>query len=114
MEQQLQSLEREVNGLKTQVSELSKSRPWYTKVSSLVAVSALLLSIATTSVSYVKGAHQDYLSSRVELRGLISAISKIPLEHAELTRKYGDKPEIMGPADLAGHVLQIPLEERSF
>ena len=95
MKQKLLDLKTEIGNLKNQVNELSKKKPWYTQVPTLVAVAALFLSITTTLVSYIKNAHQDYLSSRVELRELISEISKIPHEHAEITISYTNKPEIL-------------------
>lgn len=94
-ENDLKKLESDLNLVKKEIAALTKERPWYQSTSTVIALFALLLSLLTTSISYVKNSHQDYLSSRVELRGLVSELAKIPHEHAEVTKLYSDDPAIL-------------------
>ena len=90
LEGQVALLKREVNLL--QIESMSSKKPWYRKMATLVAFAALLFSFGTTAVSYYRTALQDVLASRIELRSLIKEITSIPEKHAEMLKKFNDKP----------------------
>ena len=90
LEDQVALLKREVNSL--QIESMSSKKPWYRKMATLVAFAALLFSFGTTAVSYYRTSLQDVLASRIELRGLIKEITSIPEKHAEMLKKFNDKP----------------------
>lgn len=76
--------------------KLEDKKPWYTEVSSIVAVLALLFSFGTTIVSYNKAKDQEYIASRIELRSVMERLAEIPKRNIEMVEKYGkDNPIVM-------------------
>lgn len=93
-------IEEKVNLLKNDLEVLkfellTKSKTWYREVSTLVAFAALVFSLGTTVVSYVRTAQQDVLNSRIELNSLIGEIAAIPEQNAKIVKTYQDSPQIM-------------------
>lgn len=94
-DEEIVKLKHQVSLIRSEIDELGKEKPWYQNISIIIAMSALLLSIVTTSVSYIRSAHEDYLSSRVELRELVSQLTMIPIEHANVAETYAGKPQVL-------------------
>ncbi len=63
---------------------------WYRNVSILIPLVALVFTVFTSLTSYIKGSHDDYLASRIELRTIISEIVKMNEDFAEITKKYAN------------------------
>ena len=79
------NLKREVDAL--QIKLLSETKPWYKKVSVLIALFALIFSFGTTVISYQRTIEQDQRSLKQELRGLILQLVHLPLKGIELNEK---------------------------
>ncbi len=94
------SIHSGVNRLDSMVNK--KEKPWYKKSATVVAAMALFFSLGTTFVTYVKTMQQDVISSRIELRDLVKAITNIPQEHAEVLLKF--KKEPLTVSELAYHL----------
>ena len=82
-------LKRELNILKV---KSDYKVPWYKEVPTIVAVLALVFSLGTTFVSYLKASEQEYISSRMELRSIMERLSDLPSRHADLATKYKNNP----------------------
>lgn len=67
-------------------------RPWFRELSSLLAVTALTLSIGTTAVSYVRTAQQDSHDRRLELTDLVQRMNAITRDAVSVQVTYADNP----------------------
>lgn len=86
LREKLEEMKREIAAL--QAANQERLNPWYTNISVLVSVVALLFSFGTTFVSYHHTAVQDVGSSRQELRGLLQRLAALPRDSVENTKKY--------------------------
>jgi hypothetical protein len=95
---QIDTMKRELDGL--QVAFVSRKKPWFRDVSTLIAVLALAFSFGTTFVSYRRTEGQDLQASRQELRGILQTTNAIPREIVQASKKYA--PDQTTIAELTG------------
>jgi hypothetical protein len=86
----------EIGRLKERIGQISKKKPWYKIPSNLVSLIALTLSIVTSFYSFTKAQHDDYVSSRLELRTLLTNMIEMNQDFEEVKANYKDTPEIIG------------------
>ena len=91
---QLVTVKAEVDAL--QIEAMPKAVPWYGNASVLIAAFALLISLGSTSFTYVRNIDQDNWALRTELRSLILRLNDLPLKNLELQKKYEKVPLIAG------------------
>lgn len=68
---------------------------WYRDISIMIPFAALLFSLFTSFIAYVESSHDEYLSSRTELRSLISELTKMNEDFTALTITYEGKPALL-------------------
>jgi hypothetical protein len=83
---QLADLKAEVGTLRAQSRQ--SSRPWYREASTVVAVVALMFSIAATVYTAQESARQSDRAARTELGQLIQRLAALPKENADLEARY--------------------------
>ena len=88
----IRAIKAEVDAL--QVHVMAARRPWYRQVSGLVAVIALIFSLVTTVLSFMRTAEQDVRAQQIEVRSLIQRLMALPKENIDLLTKYEDSPEV--------------------
>lgn len=88
-------LKEEVDSI--QVALMKAHKPWYKEVSSLVAISALVLSVFST---FINLNHQAETNLREHLKELVN----LPKENLEIMQEYSDDPNMA--AFLSGHINQ--------
>jgi hypothetical protein len=88
---QLNTMKQEIDAL--QIEMAARSRPWYRQASVMVAVSALIFTVATTAVSIRRTTLQDRHNAKVELRELIREMSTISTKAADLGTRSSSNPQ---------------------
>jgi tetratricopeptide (TPR) repeat protein len=83
-------IKEEVDALQVHVMKMDK--PWYQDGSSIVAILALVFSLATTYLAFDRESRLDQQADRTELRTLIQRLGALPRENFELLQKYVNNP----------------------
>jgi tetratricopeptide (TPR) repeat protein len=99
---EVQVMKNEIDAL--QISIMKQRTPWYKNMSTLISVTALIFSFATSYVSYVRTNAQDIQNDRTELRNLLQRLAALPKDNYELNKKYADDPVAVG--FLSGYINQ--------
>jgi hypothetical protein len=79
-------LKKEVDSIQIQLSQ--EHGPWYSKLSILISLIALIFSFGTTIVSYVNSHNEDIRANHREAMAIIQRITKLPIENFELLQKH--------------------------
>lgn len=98
----IQLLKREVDAL--QVFVHGQRTPWFKNISTLLSVIALIFSLGTTFVSYLRTYNQDIQGLRVELRNILQRLAALPKENIEMMKRYESDPAAI--ASISGFLNQ--------
>ena len=89
----LSTMKQEVDAL--QIAAQHDHKPWYRDGTVFVAALALVFSLGTTAVSYVKGEQQLREAERRDLRDLTMKLGTMPRELFEFQQKYGNNQQAL-------------------
>ena len=100
-ENELSSLREELRNLRlsldqndAEIDELQTAaqranRPWYRDITAIIALSAFLFSLLTTTFSYRIARQQEIHDNKSELRGLLQRINTLNIEYTEFASGQG-------------------------
>jgi hypothetical protein len=89
----LSTIKQEIDAL--QIASKHYLKPWYRDGTVFVSAMALIFSLGTTAVSYVKGVEQLRQEERRELRDLSLKLGTIPRELFEFQQKYSNNQQAL-------------------
>lgn len=87
----MQLIKDEVDAL--QIATMSNKTPWYKNISTIISITALLLSFGTTFFSWARTEEQDRQNLRTEMRGILQRLIAHTKEITEISYKYPNNNE---------------------
>ena len=94
LQDEIRAIKLEVDGL--QIDAARRVVPWYRNASTLIAASALVISLAFGLVNHYRNVGLDQYRLRGELASTILRLHSLPLKMAEFSEKFSESSFIQG------------------